>query len=417
MRRVDLVAGSFVFSVVLFAASTLMSAQVSQTASESRDDAFRARVALGRSLFESTLLSSNGKVSCATCHDAKKSFTDGLPNSIGVPGVEVGRNSPTLLGIAHVREFRPPAPSLTKELRATKLRAGISASNESPVLPFDAHVFLANTKTTTPDALTLEERCLGPIENPLEMASTIEGALTRIAKDDTLRDKFATVFRGEETPVNRKNLGRALADFLRMLKPDPTTPYLRYLDGESDALSDHERAGLDIFRRRGQCSACHSGAALSDGLIHTTMGAKSARLIKTRKIASRRVGEALEKLMNRDDDDDVAPSQRDIHQRLGQLMPILGGGYGDVEPNAQTLPLWDVAQTGPWFRDGSVKSLTRAVRMHVKELRSVPKVADVAPPEQRRQGAASSSPDDAAERRNPDVVASEMGRRRGTATR
>jgi hypothetical protein len=55
-----------------------------------------------------------------------------------------------------------------------------------------------------------------------------------------------------------------------------------------------------------------------------------------------------------------------------------GGGYDASQLEVQTTTLWDVARTGPWFRDGSVKDLGRAVDIHVRELREVKeKDADV----------------------------------------
>ena len=61
--------------------------------------------ALGLELFRSPALSSTGTVSCATCHDPKRSFTDGLHESTGVLGVKVGSHTPTLFGLAHAPGF------------------------------------------------------------------------------------------------------------------------------------------------------------------------------------------------------------------------------------------------------------------------------------------------------------------------
>ncbi len=49
------------------------------------------------------------------------------------------------------------------------------------------------------------------------------------------------------------------------------------------------------------------------------------------------------------------------------------GGYQSARrgttPGVQTLSLWDVARTAPYFRDGSVEDLETALRQHVSELR------------------------------------------------
>src|ERR1700733_1476804 len=46
---------------------------------------------LGRLLFFDTRLSADGTVSCATCHNPKLAFTDGLPVSAGIQGKKGGR--------------------------------------------------------------------------------------------------------------------------------------------------------------------------------------------------------------------------------------------------------------------------------------------------------------------------------------
>src|SRR3954447_23625719 len=57
------------------------------------------KVALGQKLFNDTRLSTNGKVSCATCHDTAKGFVDHKPLSegVGAPKERTQRNAPTVL--------------------------------------------------------------------------------------------------------------------------------------------------------------------------------------------------------------------------------------------------------------------------------------------------------------------------------
>jgi cytochrome c peroxidase len=56
-----------------------------------------AKVELGRKLFFDSRLSADGKVSCASCHDPKRAFTDGKKIAEGIGGRLGTRNSPTLL--------------------------------------------------------------------------------------------------------------------------------------------------------------------------------------------------------------------------------------------------------------------------------------------------------------------------------
>src|SRR6516225_2380456 len=55
------------------------------------------KIALGQRLFFDGRLSADGTVACATCHDPRRAFTDGVPTSIGIGGRVGQRNAPTIL--------------------------------------------------------------------------------------------------------------------------------------------------------------------------------------------------------------------------------------------------------------------------------------------------------------------------------
>ena len=63
------------------------------------------RVELGKYLFHDKSLSANGTVSCASCHDSAKAFTDGLPVSTGINGKTGDRNSMPLFNLAWKSSF------------------------------------------------------------------------------------------------------------------------------------------------------------------------------------------------------------------------------------------------------------------------------------------------------------------------
>jgi cytochrome c peroxidase len=60
-----------------------------------------AKVELGKQLFFDPRLSSDGTVSCATCHNPVLGFTDGRPVSMGVVDQEGGRSAPTVINLAY----------------------------------------------------------------------------------------------------------------------------------------------------------------------------------------------------------------------------------------------------------------------------------------------------------------------------
>ncbi|MCU0922858.1 MAG: cytochrome-c peroxidase, partial [Burkholderiaceae bacterium] len=65
-----------------------------------------AQVALGRALFFERRLSINGTLSCAMCHVPEQAFTaNELRTSVGMEGVSLRRNAPTLLNVAFVQRL------------------------------------------------------------------------------------------------------------------------------------------------------------------------------------------------------------------------------------------------------------------------------------------------------------------------
>lgn len=328
------------FAACAFAAAVRAQAPAPPAAAPAASDPVAE---LGDRAFRSPLLGEDGATSCATCHDPKRSFADGKADSIGALRIGIGRNSPTMFAIAKIERFRDPEQSV----RAAPGRA--------------------------PRTLNLEERALAPIANGLEMGSSVDAAVERLRKADGWNAAFDAAFGGGKDGATKARLGRALAAYLKTLEP-PATPYAAYLAGRQEALSPAARAGLEVFRGAGRCDACHSGPALSDGLMHVVDPPAGPR-IEARKRASaerhvllvRREYESkpAEELLKKTPRELQAEADRKARELPG------GGGYDAEQLEVQTTPLWDVARTGPWFRDGSADDLHGAVTTHVRELREI----------------------------------------------
>src|SRR4051794_40337281 len=67
----------------------------------SNNDSTPDKVALGRALFSDPSLSRTGKVSCASCHDPEKGFSNGERSAAGVDGKPGKRNVPSLVNVGH----------------------------------------------------------------------------------------------------------------------------------------------------------------------------------------------------------------------------------------------------------------------------------------------------------------------------
>lgn len=173
-------------------------------------------------------------------------------------------------------------------------------------------------------ASNVEEQAKGPIINPVEMAMTNGDEVVRMLRGiPGYVDAFANAFPGEPSAMSYDNLGRAIGAFERGL----VTPgrWDSYLEGNSKALNSEEVEGLKVFTNVG-CMVCHTGEFLGGS-------------------SYQRAG-AVEPWPNQSDEGRFAVT-KDPADRMMFKVPSLR----------------NVARTGPYFHDGSAKTLDQAVRM------------------------------------------------------
>ncbi|MCK8503835.1 MULTISPECIES: methanobactin export MATE transporter MbnM [Myxococcus] len=186
------------------------------------------KVELGRHLFHDTRLSGNGTMSCASCHEQARAFSDGKATPTGSTGDHVARNSPGLANVAYLGTYTWANPLLE----------------------------------------TLESQALVPLFNefPTELGLTpkLEEALERLRADAKYPELFRAAFPDAEEPVSQGSIVKALASFQRTLLSG-NSPYDRYLQGDNAALSRSARRGMELFfGERAECYHCHSGRHLSN---------------------------------------------------------------------------------------------------------------------------------------------------------
>jgi cytochrome c peroxidase len=171
------------------------------------------RVALGRKLYFDTRLSKDNSVSCATCHDVTRGFTDQREVSEGIGGQLGRRNAPTVLN--------------------TALLQTLFLDGRSPSLDHQAKM---------------------PITNPIEMGFPDgESAVEAIKDDVEYQHAFQEAY-GRD--INYEDIGRAIGAFERTLV-FLDSPFLRFLYGDEDALSADEEAGFVLFNGKARCVSCH----------------------------------------------------------------------------------------------------------------------------------------------------------------
>jgi cytochrome c peroxidase len=212
------------------------------------------KIELGRQLFFDRRLSREGSLSCASCHQPGKGFADGRAIAVGVDGRQGRRNAPALINRGYGRAFFWDARSAS-----------------------------------------LEDQVLKPIEDPNELGSSAVDASARVG-----------------VPV--PEMARALSSFVRSILSG--SPFDRFVNGEADALTADEQAGLRVFRGKGNCTSCHVGPTLTDERTHNT----------------------------------------GIAWRDGALIDR-GAGRGDFK----TPTLREVARTAPYMHNGSLPTLESVV--------------------------------------------------------
>jgi cytochrome c peroxidase len=278
------------------------------------DSASPALVELGRRLFGDTRLSRDGTVSCATCHDAVRAFTDGKAVSVGVGGASGTRNAPSLINVTY-------ATSLFWDGRRA----------------------------------TLEAQVADPFTNAREHGlASEEDIVARVTSRDEYRALLGRVFPGESAPLQPRQLFRALAAYLRTLRAGDSAFDRYYYAGDKAALDEPARRGLELFRGSAGCSQCHTvgaeGALFTDDKFHRVG-------IGTREIAAK-----LPELTRRVHDLDAAqvnalvadPNISALGRFLVTKDPRDIGKY-------KTPSLRNVALTAPYMHDGRVATLREAV--------------------------------------------------------
>lgn len=205
-----------------------------------------AKAELGRLLFFDKRLSSDGTVSCGTCHKPEHAFTDGLAFPVGVGGRQAGqRATPSLINRAYGRfQF------------------------------WDGR------------AKTLEEQAAHPFENPLEMGMSKDCVVEELRRIPGYRPLFAKAFGTPE--INFQRVAQAIATFERTILSG-NSRFDRYMAGDRQQLSAAEIRGMQLFFGSAQCATCHSGPNFtSEEFTNLGLGVDRAPLDKGRSAVTGR---------------------------------------------------------------------------------------------------------------------------------
>ncbi|WP_460577960.1 cytochrome-c peroxidase [Hymenobacter coalescens] len=176
-------------------------------------------VALGRQLFYEKQLSADGRISCGSCHQQSKSFSDGRALAMGIRGQQHRRNSMALVNLAWDASFNWDGSSVQ-----------------------------------------LEEQARIPLENPIEMHQSLAVSAAKLQQMPNYPKLFGQAFGSSK--ITEENILKALAQFERTLV-SYNSKYDRSRRLEV-MLSPDEQAGQTLFNTHSagrisgaECFHCH----------------------------------------------------------------------------------------------------------------------------------------------------------------
>jgi cytochrome c peroxidase len=173
-----------------------------------------SKEALGEKLFFDPILSKDKSISCASCHKPEFAFADTLAFSIGVGGKLTTRNTPSAMNMS--------------------MRSSFFSDGR---------------------AKTLEEQAKGPIENANEMNLHLDSAFKRVFINKEYQTLFQKIYKKK---VSQKLILDAIASFEKTLETG-NTPYDKFANGDTLAITLSAKRGKDIFIGKGKCFDCHFG--------------------------------------------------------------------------------------------------------------------------------------------------------------
>ncbi len=280
-------------------------------------------IELGRRLFRDARLSPVGYISCVTCHQPDRSFTDNKARGHGL--ADLARNTPSLMNLQHQSWY------------------GWGGASDS--------LWMASIR---------------PLLDSREFDSNVEHVANVFVRDPDLGQCYEHVFKEAADPGSEKtlaNVGKALAAYQETLSTG-RTPFDDFRDslveqspGPTPEFSMSAQRGLKLFVGRGGCVSCHAGPNFSDGKFHAFPatpfpgefgGTDTGRLADARRLKAS--GFNLSGAFN----DDAANRHVASAGKL-ELKDTMRGLF-------RTPSVRSVSNTGPYMHDGRIERLQDAIR-------------------------------------------------------
>ena len=303
----------------------------------------KEKVLLGKRLYFDTVISSNNKVSCASCHNPALGFTDNLKTSTGIFDQKGGMNAPTVYNSAfHPLHFWNG--------RADTLENQAQAPPQNPVEMHDGKGIpwyqVVTRLRANPEYVEAFAKVFGTLPTRDATAKAIAAYERLVLTGNSIVDRAELAMRTRVEEEGEGKLETSAADFSKVLKEAFAAKDREVLGALG--LDSQEGKGLEkvteiaaaiqrgkvLFSNKARCNTCHVGDNYSDGAFHNLgVGAKDGQW----------------------------PADGDLGrfgaQATGHKNPSLVGAY-------KTPGLRQLVATAPYLHDGSEATLEGVIDLY-----------------------------------------------------
>jgi cytochrome c peroxidase len=298
-----------------------------------------AKWALGKKLYYDEVLSSDSSVSCATCHDPGKGFTDQAPVSTGIKGQKGGMSAPTVYNAAY-------SPLQFWDGRAFSLEDQSQGPPQNPVEMFDgeghAWKHVIRRLRANKEYVAEFKKVFGTLPTRDAVAKAIATYERTVLTGGSIHDRAVVNAVERAMDEGKADFTPLTADYARALKDafaikDTAALEALELKNQKDAAEFAKRLanGRNLFFNKARCSGCHVGDNFTDGGFHN-LGVG----LKDGKVPASQAG-------------------RYGAQPTGHKSPEMYGAF-------KTPPLRQLLSTAPYMHDGSEKDLMAVVDFYDK---------------------------------------------------
>ena len=253
---------------------------------------------LGKTLFYDITLSGANKISCATCHQPDKAFTDNEVKSLSNnEDVTVLRNAPTLLNAVYADRFF-----------------------------YDVRAF------------SLEQQVAHVIFNPIEFNTDYAEIIEKLKNNKTYTEKFSALF--DKKGINRTLFSQALASYVMSLRSF-NSEFDQFARNETDVLKISVKNGFNLFMGKAACATCHFAPTFS-GLVPPLFADSETEILGVLKDPNSQIKEL---------DEDQGRSENGIAIEKTWI----------YERSFKTSTVRNSDLTAPYFHNGAYRTLEEVV--------------------------------------------------------